>query len=80
MSNASLRAPAETAVRQCMNLQPDESCAIVTNDKREAIGEALYEAATEITAETTLLVPRKTPCRLHCSTGGSGASYEGIAK
>ena len=55
MSNASLRAPAETAVKQCMNLQPDESCAIVTDDEREAIAEALYEVATEITDETTLL-------------------------
>jgi len=55
MSNASLRAPAETAVEQCMNLQPDESCAIVTDDKRQGIAEALYEVATEITAETTLL-------------------------
>jgi len=55
MSNQSLRAPAETAIKQCLNLQPDESCAIVTDDEREAIAESLYGVATEITAETTLL-------------------------
>ena len=28
-ANASLRAPAKTAVEQCMNLQADESCVVV---------------------------------------------------
>jgi len=55
MSNASLRAPAETAVRQCMNLQADESCAVVTDDERQAIGEALYGVASEITDDATLV-------------------------
>lgn len=50
-----LRPAAETAIGQCMNLRPDESCAIVTDDRRLEIGEALYEVANEITAATTLL-------------------------
>jgi len=55
MSNASLRAPAKTAVEQCMGLQADESCAIVTDEERTAIGEALYAVATEITDDTALV-------------------------
>jgi len=55
MSNASLRAPAETAVKQCMGLQADESCVIVTDDQRKAIGEALYAVATEITGDTAFV-------------------------
>lgn len=55
MTNGSLRAPAETAINQCMNLQSDESCAIVTDDKRKAIASALYAVATEITDDTVLL-------------------------
>lgn len=50
-----LKPAAETAVRQCMNLAPDESCVIVTDDKRERIGESLYEVAREITDESVLL-------------------------
>ena len=55
MSNSSLREPAETAVRQCMNLSAAESCAVVTDDERQAIGEALYGVASEITDDTTLV-------------------------
>jgi leucyl aminopeptidase (aminopeptidase T) len=55
MSNGSLNAPARTAVEQCMNLQPGESCAIVTDDERKAIAEALYSVASGITDETVLL-------------------------
>jgi leucyl aminopeptidase (aminopeptidase T) len=50
-----LRNPAETAVEQCLNLGAEESCAVVTDDKREAIGEALYEVASEVTDDATLL-------------------------
>ena len=50
-----LRTPAETAVLQCMNLQEDESCCVVTDDKRLPIGEALYEVASE-TAKDAVLV------------------------
>ncbi|MCU4802537.1 aminopeptidase [Halobacteria archaeon HArc-gm2] len=53
--NSSLRKPAETAVEQCMDLQPGESCAVVTDDKRKAIGEALYGVASEITDDAILL-------------------------
>ncbi|WP_257299559.1 aminopeptidase [Haloarchaeobius sp. FL176] len=49
-----LRKPAETAVRQCLDLSPDESCVVVTDDKRRPIGEALYEVASEITDDATL--------------------------
>ncbi|QLG50104.1 aminopeptidase [Natrinema halophilum] len=44
-----LRAAAETAVKQCLGLDPGESCAIVTDDEREPIGEALYAVAGEVT-------------------------------
>ncbi|WP_246986430.1 aminopeptidase [Halorientalis marina] len=50
-----LRAPAETAVRKCMRLQAGESCLIVTDDKRKAIGEALYEVAAERTDDALLM-------------------------
>ena len=53
--NSSLRKPAATAVDQCMNLQSDESCVIVTDDKRTAIGEALYRVASEITDDAVIL-------------------------
>ncbi|RRJ28948.1 aminopeptidase [Halocatena pleomorpha] len=46
---------AETAVNQCMGLERDESCVIVTDAKREPIGEALYRAAREQTENATIL-------------------------
>jgi leucyl aminopeptidase (aminopeptidase T) len=49
MSDSTLRDAAETAVRQCMHLAADESCVVVTDDRRIDIGEALYEVASEIT-------------------------------
>ncbi|AGB33404.1 hypothetical protein C488_17643 [Natrinema pellirubrum DSM 15624] len=52
---AALRAAAETAVRQCLALDTAESCAIVTDDKRERIGEALYEVAAEITDDAVIV-------------------------
>jgi len=55
MSDASLRAPAETAVEQCMGLHSDESCAVITDDKRQAIGEVLYAVASEITDDAVLV-------------------------
>jgi len=51
----SLESAAETAVHQCMNLQPDETCLIVTDDEREAIGAALYDAAAAVTDEAIIL-------------------------
>jgi leucyl aminopeptidase (aminopeptidase T) len=53
--NNSLRKPAETAVHQCMGLKSDESCAIITDDKRKAIGEALYMVATEVSDDTVFV-------------------------
>ena len=55
MSNQSLRAPAETAVKQCLALTPGESCAVVTDDERQAIGEAIYGVASEITADAAIV-------------------------
>jgi leucyl aminopeptidase (aminopeptidase T) len=50
-----LSAPAETAVRQCLGLDPDESFVVVTDEKREAIGEALYDAGAAVTEDATLV-------------------------
>jgi leucyl aminopeptidase (aminopeptidase T) len=50
-----LTEPAETALHQCMNLQSDESCAIVTDDERRPIGEALYEVAASITDDAVIV-------------------------
>ncbi|PSQ19942.1 aminopeptidase [Halobacteriales archaeon QS_8_69_26] len=50
-----LREPAETAVHQCMNLGSDESCAVVTDDERLPIGEALYDVAREVTDDAVLV-------------------------
>lgn len=51
---ASLETAAETAVNQCLALRPNESCAVVTDDERRAIGEALYDAASDLTADSVL--------------------------
>lgn len=45
MTADDLRAAAETAIGQCLNLQSEETCLIVTDDERIEIGEALYEVA-----------------------------------
>ena len=50
-----LRAPAETAIQQCMGLQAGESCCIVTDDERRPIGEALYEVAAETAEDVTIV-------------------------
>ncbi|PSP74870.1 aminopeptidase [Halobacteriales archaeon QS_1_68_20] len=50
-----LRAPAERAIRQCMALQAEESCCVVTDDERLPIGEALYEVAGETTEDAVLV-------------------------
>jgi leucyl aminopeptidase (aminopeptidase T) len=46
---------AETAVGQCLNVQPDETCVVVTDDRRQPIGEALYDAALEATEEAVIV-------------------------
>ncbi|MFC4541109.1 aminopeptidase [Halosolutus amylolyticus] len=58
-----LRPAAETALGQCLNLESGESCAIVTDDEREPIGEALYEVAAEITDDA--VVVRYPPGETH---------------
>ncbi|AXR83352.1 aminopeptidase [Natrarchaeobaculum sulfurireducens] len=50
-----LRAAAETAVEQCLALEADDSCVIVTDDEREPIGEALYAVAREITDDVAIV-------------------------
>ncbi|ELY64915.1 aminopeptidase [Natrinema versiforme] len=60
-----LRAAAETAVRQCLNLEAGESCAVVTDDKREPIGEAIYDVASEITDDAVIV--RYPPGETHGS-------------
>jgi len=52
---ADLRTAAETAIHQCLDLEAEESIAIVTDDERRAIAEALYEVAAETTADTTFV-------------------------
>jgi leucyl aminopeptidase (aminopeptidase T) len=48
-------AAAETAVGQCLNVQSDETCVIVTDDRREPIGEALYDAALDATEDAVIV-------------------------
>ncbi len=55
MSENALRPPAETAVHQCMGLSAAESCAVVTDDTRRPIGEALYDVAAETTPDAVIL-------------------------
>ncbi|PSP19715.1 aminopeptidase [Halobacteriales archaeon QH_10_67_13] len=49
-----LDAPAERTLSQCLALAPEESCAIVTDARREPIANALYEAAETITDDVTI--------------------------
>ncbi|WP_435334773.1 aminopeptidase [Haloarchaeobius sp. TZWWS8] len=58
-----LREPSETAIHQCLALEADESCVVVTDDKRLPIGEALYEVASEVTDDAVLL--RFPPANQH---------------
>ena len=53
--DGSLRDAAETAIGQCLAVGRDESCAVVTDDERRPIGEALYEVASEVTDDAVLL-------------------------
>ncbi|WP_134669568.1 aminopeptidase [Halorussus marinus] len=51
----SLRDAAETALTQCLALEETESCCIVTDDERRPIGEALYEVASQISSDATVV-------------------------
>ena len=46
---------AETAVEQCLAVEPGETCVVVTDDRRQPIGEALYEAALDATEEVVFV-------------------------
>ena len=48
-------AAARTAVDQCLGVDSEESVVVVTDDEREPIGEALYDAAAAVTDDVTLL-------------------------
>ena len=48
-------AAAETAVEQCLAVEPGETCVVVTDDGREPIGEALYDAALDATEEAVVV-------------------------
>ncbi|AFZ72860.1 aminopeptidase [Natronobacterium gregoryi] len=50
-----LRTAAETAVQQCLELEGEESCVVVTDDDREPIGVALYEVVREVTDDATIV-------------------------
>ena len=55
MSDVDLRAAAETALTQCLDLGREETCLIVTDDKRKPIGEALYAVAAELTDDPVIV-------------------------
>jgi len=55
MTDDALHRAAETAIDQCLALGPDESCAVVTDDKRRPIGEALYAVASERTDDAAIV-------------------------
>ncbi|TQQ81315.1 aminopeptidase [Halonotius terrestris] len=55
LSDAALREAAQTALTQCLDLGSDETCLIVTDDKRERIGETLYAEASEITDDPVIV-------------------------
>jgi len=54
-TTSDLRAAAETALTQCLDLGSDETCLIVTDNKREAIGKALYTVASEISDDPVIV-------------------------
>lgn len=58
-----LEAASETAIHQCMQLQSDESCLIVTDDVIDRIGDALYHSASAVTDDTALI--RYPPLEQH---------------
>ncbi|AKH96858.1 aminopeptidase [Halanaeroarchaeum sulfurireducens] len=51
----SRRDAAETAIHQCLDLQSDERCLIVTDDDRRPIGQILYEVAADVTDEAVIV-------------------------
>jgi leucyl aminopeptidase (aminopeptidase T) len=55
MTDDALVAAAETTIDQCLALRSGESCAVITDDKRRPIGEALYAVASERTENATIV-------------------------
>lgn len=47
--------PARVAIETCLAVGPDESVAVVTDEKRRPIGSAIYDQAATITDDVTLL-------------------------
>lgn len=54
MTSEDLRPAAETAIEQCLNLDAEETCLIVTDNERIDIGEALYDVASD-SAEASII-------------------------
>ncbi|QZA88774.1 aminopeptidase [Salinarchaeum sp. IM2453] len=50
-----LQTAAETAINQCLDLKDGESVIVVTDEKTQVIGKALYQAATDVTSEATII-------------------------
>ncbi|SNR30124.1 aminopeptidase [Halorubrum vacuolatum] len=50
-----LATAARTAIEQCLAVGSDETVTVITDDKRQRIGEALYEAARRTTDDVSLL-------------------------
>lgn len=50
-----LESAARTAVNTCLSVQSDESCVVVTDTERHAIGSLLYEIAAKNTEDAVLL-------------------------
>lgn len=50
-----VEAAATTAIEQCLALEAGETFLVVTDDKREPIGEALYEAALDVTDDASIV-------------------------
>lgn len=55
-----LRGAAETAIHQCVDLQPEESCVVIDDAETAEIGEALFRVAAEVSdasSRITLIPP-----------------------
>ena len=53
--DGAVAAAAETAIEQCLGVGATESCVVVTDDRREPIGEALYRAALGATEDAAIV-------------------------
>lgn len=53
--HSELQAAAETAIEQCLALGADETAVIVTDDKRKRIGEILYETASAVAEDVSIV-------------------------